>query len=123
MSQAHRQIDPLGAALCNAAPPLPRDFTQTVMACISAEVRPAERVADRVHRLAGRRWTLAGRRWRLAVVALVLSMPLGAGVGAVRASATSLPTRRRHGLFQFRRFDLCGSIPVYTLDREVCATL
>src|SRR3989440_1947163 len=91
MSQAHRQIDPLGAALCNAAPPLPRDFTQTVMARISAELRPAERVADRVHRLAGRRWTLAGRRWRLAVVALVLSMPLGAGVGAVRASATSLP--------------------------------
>jgi Domain of unknown function (DUF5667) len=91
MSQTHPQIDRLGVALCDAAPPLPRDFTQTVMAHVSAEVCPAERVADRVHRLAGRRWTLAGRRWRLAVVALVLSMPLGASVGAVRASATSLP--------------------------------
>ena len=84
MSQATRQIDPLGAALCDAAPPLPRDFTRTVMARISAEVRPAERVSDRVRRL-------AGRRWRLAVAALVVSVPLGASVGAVHASAASLP--------------------------------
>jgi hypothetical protein len=61
------------------------------MARINAEVRPAERVADRVRCLGGQRWRLAGRRWRLAVVALVLSLPLGASAGAVRASATSLP--------------------------------
>jgi hypothetical protein len=54
------------------------------MARISAEVHPAERVSDRVRRL-------AARRWRLAVAALVVSVPLGASVGAVHASAASLP--------------------------------
>jgi hypothetical protein len=61
------------------------------MARISAEVRPVERAADGVPRQAGRRWPLVGRCWRLAAAALVLSVPVGTGVGAVRASATSLP--------------------------------
>jgi len=91
MSHISRELDPLGAALREAAPAPPTDLAQMVMARIAADALPRERGVDRLRQS-------VGRRWRLALAALVVSLPLGATAGAVTASAHSLPGDLLYGV-------------------------